>query len=559
MSEHRPYIYTDEDMAALNRGGDAAVAALYASRVEFQVSSANGDSRRQVNAIAGGKLLHVDKLDLADAFKRQKFCETVKGKMLDARIGAPEVADLEAKLLAALVAADQRAETERAEWFDVEPRAPVLVAMSTVQATAIKWLWRSRMALARITLLVGMPGVGKSFLTADVTARVTTGSPFPDGSPCERGSVILICGEDDPADTIRPRLDAHRADVGRVHLLTSVRHTGANGKPQEVMFTLKDVQALEDDLRRVPDCKLIVVDPIGSFMGNGTDSHRDNEVRAVLAPVSQLAQKYGPAVLLVAHRRKSAGSVADDLALGSRAYTGIARAVWHLSRDAEKPSRRLLLPGKNNLALEGGGLAFGIGGDPPQLRWERDAVAMTADEALAAENAKERKKPGPEPREQDKAVRFLRDALAKGPRPAKELIEEAREAQGINKTTLERAKATANVESFQRKKPGPWWWRLPGGQNVTMPEAVEPDDLDGLGKTPGETALGGGVECPDRQDVVSWGPGDGGAVEFDAGAFNRALADQLSGLPEQDGDQGEDVNRLLDEAADMAVEDFLES
>ena len=50
---------------------------------------------------------------------------------------------------------------------------------------------------------------------------------------------------------------------------------------------------MEDALKSMPDCQLVVVDPIGSYLG-GTDSHRDNEVRGVLAPISALAEKYGP-------------------------------------------------------------------------------------------------------------------------------------------------------------------------------------------------------------------------------------------------------------------------
>ena len=59
--------------------------------------------------------------------------------------------------------------------------------------------------------------------------------------------------------------------------------------------------------------------------------------------MTKLAEKYGPAVLIVAHRRKTGGNIADDLALGSRAFTGIARSVWHLTRDSDDKSRRLLL------------------------------------------------------------------------------------------------------------------------------------------------------------------------------------------------------------------------
>jgi len=194
---------------------------------------------------------------------------------------------------------------------------PILTCLADVEPAEIKWLWPRRVPLGRITLLVGMPGEGKSFLTIYMAARVSTGSPWPDGAACPNGSVILVSAEDDPADTIRPRLDAHYADVRRVHLLAMVRQIGDNGESGEAMFTLADLPALEAALKRHPDCKLVVVDPIGSFLGRQTDAHRDNEVRGVLAPVAQLAAKYGVAVLVVAHRRKASGAVADDLALQS--------------------------------------------------------------------------------------------------------------------------------------------------------------------------------------------------------------------------------------------------
>jgi putative DNA primase/helicase len=205
---------------------------------------------------------------------------------------------------------------------------PVLVCLADVEPRPVSWLWPGRIPLGRITLLVGRPGEGKSFLTTDMAARITTATPWPDGSECPIGSVVLISAEDDPADTIRPRLDAHYADVRRVHLLSAVRRKDADGH-HERMVTLADLDAIEKAVKRCGDCKLIVVDPIGSFLGGRTDSHRDNEVRAVLAPIAQLAERHGPAVLVVAHRRKGTGSTADDLALGSRAFTGIARAVWH--------------------------------------------------------------------------------------------------------------------------------------------------------------------------------------------------------------------------------------
>lgn len=340
------------------------------------------------------------------------------------------------------------------------PAGPILTCLADVEPRPVSWLWPERIPAGRITLLVGRPGEGKSFLTTDAAARVTTGTPWPDGSDCPKGSVILISAEDDPADTIRPRLDAHYADVRRVHLLSAVRWVDDDGQ-SERMISLADVDAIEAALERLPDCRLIVVDPIGSFLGGRTDAHRDNEVRGVLAPIAALAERHGPAVLVVAHRRKSAGSIADDLALGSRAFTGIARAVWHLTRDAENKARRLLLPGKNNLAREGDGLAFSIIGEPPRIAWEREPVAMSADDALAVEGQNREAKPGPDAEAFDAASHWLRSALAEGPRLAKDLKDEWRDGQDGSERTLKRAKKALRVEAYRPEVPGPWWWRLP--------------------------------------------------------------------------------------------------
>jgi len=337
---------------------------------------------------------------------------------------------------------------------------PILTCLADVEPRDVDWLWPGRIPLGRITLLVGRPGEGKSFLTCDLAAHVSTGATWPDGSDCPQGSVILMSAEDDPADTIRPRLDAHNADARHVHLLTTVRTVNARGQGEH-LITLADLDAIEASLVKLSDCQLIVVDPIGSFLGSGTDAHRDNEVRGVLAPIAKLAEKYGAAVLAVAHRRKSTGSIADDLALGSRAFTGIARAAWHLTRDAENKSRRLLLPGKSNLAREGGGLAFSISGEPARISWERDPVAMSADDALAAENQANQQKPGPDSKACREAADWLRSALAGGQRPATELYDEWKNGHGGSERTLKRAKQSLGVEAYREKVPGPWWWRLP--------------------------------------------------------------------------------------------------
>lgn len=374
---------------------------------------------------------------------------------------------------------------------EAELPGPVLRCLADLEPREVQWLWPGRVPLGRISLLVGRPGEGKSFLTTDMTARVSTGRTWPDGSACPSGTVILVSAEDDPHDTIRPRLDAHCADVRRVHLLSTVRRRGERGRLVEAMFTLEDLPALDEALRRQPDCRLIVIDPIGSFIGGGTDSHRDNEVRAVLAPVAQLAERYGPAVLIVAHRRKSSGTIADDLAIGSRAFTGIARAVWHLTRDADDKRRRLLLSGKNNLAPEGTGLAFDIGGIPPAIQWEPSPVNMCADDALAAES-----EGGGDGGALAEATDFLRAELAHG-RKAGNDVKAAAKSAGISNRTLDRARGRLGVIAAPDGYRGPWTWGLP---QHTSPDSANPAkegtlaNSDGLGEV--WPAADGDAESP---------------------------------------------------------------
>jgi len=384
-------------------------------------------------------------------------------------------------------------ETKTARWKGGAGTAadgPVLQCVADIEPRAIPWLWRNRIALGRITLLAGRPGDGKSFAALDLAARITTETPFPDGTPCPKGSVIVVNAEDDPNDVIRPRLDALQADVRKIHLLSAVRSKG-----KERMVTLADIPAIEAALQRHKDCRLLIVDPLGSFLGGKMDQHRENETRAALGPIGALAMKYGPAALIVVHYGKGARSLADDLVLGSRGITGIARAVWHVTRDVENRNRRLFLPGKNNLAAEGDGLAFAITGEPPRVVWEADPISLSADDALALEN--DDRKPGPDATAQKAAREWLRAALAGGERLARELFSDWTDQGGAEKT-LRRAQKALNIVPYRKGYAGPSWWKLPRALDVANLandyQGEKPGQLGHLWKNTGETVVSDGQE-----------------------------------------------------------------
>lgn len=337
---------------------------------------------------------------------------------------------------------------------------PVLLRAADVVREPVYWLWPNRFALGKLTLLCGDPGLGKSILTLDMAARVSTGAAWADGSGCApRGGVILLSAEDDPADTICPRLDAAGADDSRIEILTAVRKSGAS-RPSH--FSLEtDLSHLQQAAESVSDVRLIVIDPISAYLGTRVDSHKNSDVRTLLAPLGELAGRIGAAIVLVTHLSKGGGGKAVYRAMASLAFMAAARTAWLVAADRERPERRLLLAVKSNLAAMPDGLAYEITGpaDRAYVAWLADPVAVTADEALADDW---RGGDGDGRDALGEAADWLRDALAAGPVAADELLGAARK-DGIARRTLQRAKSELGVKSCREGfgNGSRWVWRLP--------------------------------------------------------------------------------------------------
>ena len=112
-----------------------------------------------------------------------------------------------------------------------ETRESNLIVMraSDVQPERIRWLWQDRIPLGKPTVFAGDGGIGKTMLLILIAACVSRGRTWPcdEGkAPC--GSVVILSAEDDPADTIVPRLIAADADCEKVHIVSAVRRDDDN-------------------------------------------------------------------------------------------------------------------------------------------------------------------------------------------------------------------------------------------------------------------------------------------------------------------------------------------
>jgi putative DNA primase/helicase len=314
----------------------------------------------------------------------------------------------------------------------------------------VRWLWPGRIPRGKLTLIIGDPDRGKSCVTLDGAARVSTGKPWPDGTPAPSGAAVLLTAEDGLADTVRPRLDAMGGDPSRVHILTAIR-TGDRERGIDLSLDLPHLEAALTETGAI----LVVIDPVSAYLGK-TDSWRDADVRTVLAPLAALAEETGVAVVGIMHLTKDRQRQALYRAQGNISFVAAARAVFAVAEDRENPERRLLLPVKLNIARKPPGLAFRLveAGTAVRVDWEPGPVDVDVEDALAEPE------PTAERSKRDEATDFLREVLADGPVAATEVKRQAR-ATGIAGRTLSRAKRELGVKSEKTGFREDWTWSLP--------------------------------------------------------------------------------------------------
>lgn len=334
---------------------------------------------------------------------------------------------------------------------------PLGVCLADVEAAPIRWMWPSWLALGKVHVFDGNPGMGKSTLLSAIAASVTAGVRWPDGSPVPtdaRGGVVVLTAEDDPATTIRPRMEAADADVARVSVVATVPTTNGHGRiptfPDDVPLMLRECQRV--------GARLLVVDPVTAYLGGG-DSHKDGAVRGMLAPLAAAAEGAGVAVILVRHLNKAVGGSAMMRGGGSIAFAGLARVVWLVGTDPAQPTRRALAVSKNNLAPIPPTLGYDLESAGPlnvgRVVWT-GTLPLVADDLVRPPAAPRAATPA-----QDAAEAWLETALADGWRPACDLYNEAG-AEGISKRTLQRAKDRLGVAAEKRDGfDGGWSWGFP--------------------------------------------------------------------------------------------------
>lgn len=322
--------------------------------------------------------------------------------------------------------------------------------LTEITMERIDWLWPTRFARGKLSLIAGFPGDGKSQITISIASIVTNGGTWPGSKDrCEPGKVIFLSAEDGAGDTLKPRLVAAGAAVDRCAVFETVMRA-ENGREVAHVFDIgRDIGALDRVVNEMErdggKVALVVIDPLNAYLGEGIDAHKDASIRRALTPIAEFAERRHIAVIGVTHFNKGTQSKAMLRITGSIATPATSRAAYVVARDPKNSERLLFLPAKNNLAPMKDGLAYtieprtvpSIDGDDigtSVVVWDRNLVNITADDVLAPTVQNQ------SAAQLNDAALFLSDVLAEGPLPGRE-VKKLAEANGHAWATVHRARA----------------------------------------------------------------------------------------------------------------------
>jgi len=332
----------------------------------------------------------------------------------------------------------------------------VVRCAANIEPEIVDYLWYPYFPLGKVGLLGGDSGVGKSYLTAAIATAHSLGSwPFftndhePSRTP---GHTLILSAEDGVADTYIPRLINLGADLSYIHFVEGKRDW--EGTLHRVL--LNDKLLLIRMIREL-NAKLVMFDPLQSFLPPRTKMNDMESVRPVLDAVIEAASVTGCYIKLVGHLSKAKQETAGYKFLGSVDWFNACRsAMLAVPNPENRETERFFYHVKHSLGPKAPGRSYSIThANTPIFLWG-PSTEVSVEDALNGGSKHDTTK-------EDDAVTFLTAELADGPRMGKELEAAAKEQLYISRRTLWRAKKLLKIQAHQGKGEfaGQWFWALP--------------------------------------------------------------------------------------------------
>lgn len=302
-----------------------------------------------------------------------------------------------------------------------------------VIAEDVRWLWKPYIAFGKITIIQGDPGNGKTTFALAVAALVSRRWQMPTGEASPFiGNVIYQSGEDNPQDTIKPRLIACGADCSKIAFVDANENLSPEILEEAIMET---------------NTKFVVLDPLQAFLTKKQDITSTKNMRPILRNLGNVAARTGAAIVAIGHMNKREVSKSIYRGLGSIDITAAARSVLLIGKRGDDPTTRFMTQIKNNLSSFGKAVSFTIN-DSGKVEFlgecdisEEDLLTVSSGKQTKFLIAKE----------------LISSMLADGDKKSNEIYDACLNV-GVSSSTMQTVKRKLGIKSIH--KTDDWYWTL---------------------------------------------------------------------------------------------------
>jgi hypothetical protein len=211
-------------------------------------------------------------------------------------------------------------------------RMGVTQTLSNFRSRKMQWLWDQIVPIGAAVIFAGMGGVSKSTFSIAMAGRVTKGTlaGVLFGQPAD---VLYVSHEDGIEDVVLPRAQVNDVDTERFHIF-GVATKVVNGVSMPKFP--EDLNLLEEKILEL-GVKLVIVDPILSSMSSGRDPNSNVDVRELIDPLNQLAQRLQITIVCIAHINKTVSN-ARTAVTGSAAWSDATRGTLLFAMEDPDPN-----------------------------------------------------------------------------------------------------------------------------------------------------------------------------------------------------------------------------
>jgi putative DNA primase/helicase len=242
---------------------------------------------------------------------------------------------------------------------------------------------------------------------------------------------LIFTMEDDPADTLVPRLLAMGAD------LTKIRVIGYSDKLED-----DAIDFIHDEIRSIRP-RLVFFDPIIQYLDTCTDNNSAPSIRKFLSELAGIFDEVPCAMVLLRHIAKGESRL-ETAGAGSHQYNAFVRSACRIAKAPHDPDLRVFHHFKSNVAALGDDQLFRIvPGDVPTIEFLGPPACgrFDADEITAADQGAQKGRKAPR---RNSAKELIKEMLANGPVDGRKIKKLAR-LRDISPSTLRKAREQLGV------------------------------------------------------------------------------------------------------------------